>query len=224
VTLSREASITGTADQIAARIRGEIESGKLPPGTPLNQVALANRFGLSRIPVREALRHLTAEGYLDYRPNKGAVVAGALSMDETLEILEIRELLEARLMTHAATHLTPSILAEAGESLRTLNRAGPDVVAGIHARFHTILFAAAARPHMVGIINGWRFRLAPRPEMDGRRKRDFATATRDVHRRLIEACVESDVKAVQRCVSDEYAIIRTFVGRSFAIRARGRRN
>src|SRR2546422_6002822 len=78
VTLSRETSITGTADQIAARIRGEIESGKLPPGTPLNQVALADRFGLSRIPVREALRYLTAEGYLDYRPNKGAVVAGAV--------------------------------------------------------------------------------------------------------------------------------------------------
>src|SRR5262245_43840338 len=221
--LSSETMITGTAEQIAARIRGEIEEGRLAPGTPLNQVALAERFELSRIPVREALRLLTAEGYLDYRPNKGAVVAGALSVDETLEILEIREVLETRLMAHAVRHMTPQTLAEATESLRTLNRAGADEVAGIHQRFHTILFGAASRPHMAGIINGWRFRLAPRPDLDGRRKRDFAAATRDVHRRLMESCAKSDVRAVQRCVAEEYAIIRTVVGRSRASQARGRR-
>jgi DNA-binding GntR family transcriptional regulator len=211
MALSRESDITGTAEQIAARIRGDIESGRLAPGTPLNQVALASRFGLSRIPVREALRHLTAEGYLEYRPNKGAVVAGGLPADETLEIIEIREVLETRLMAHAAAHMTQDVLSRAAESLRALNRAGVADVAGSHARFHTILFEAAARPHMAGIINGWRFRLHPHPHTDGRRKRDFARDTRDVHRRLMGACAKGDVREVRRCVAEEYEIIRRVV-------------
>src|SRR2546422_1436645 len=186
MTQSRETlAITGTAEQIAARIRTEIEQGILGPGTPLNQVALATRFGLSRIPVREALRHLAAEGYLNYRPNKGAIVVGSLSAEETLEIIEIRECLEARLMEHAVPRLNPAILRRAAASLRALNHATASEVLGAHQRFHTLLFEAAGRPHMAGIINGWRFRLDPRPDVDERRKRAFALATRDVHRRLM---------------------------------------
>src|SRR5437773_2445437 len=93
--------IKGTAEQIADRIRAEIEAGRLTPGAPLNQVDLAARFGLSRIPVREALRFLAAEGYVTYRPNKGANVVGAVSPDDVEEIVEIRECLEARLMDRA---------------------------------------------------------------------------------------------------------------------------
>src|ERR1043166_5769504 len=66
--------LKGTADQIADRVRREIEEGQLAPGAALNQVGLAARFGLSRIRVREALRQLAAEGYVTYRPNKGASV------------------------------------------------------------------------------------------------------------------------------------------------------
>src|SRR5436309_3612384 len=201
--------ITGTAEQIAARIRAEIEQGTLGPGTPLNQVALATRFGLSRIPVREALRHLTAEGYLNYRPNKGAIVVGSLSPEETLEIIEIRECLEARLMEHAVPRLSAEILRQAAESLKVLNRATASEVIGAHQRFHTLLFQAAGRPHMAGIINGWRFRLDRRPEVDRSRKRAFARATRDVHRRLMEACGRADVEAVQHCVTEEYEIVRS---------------
>src|SRR5262249_53025819 len=131
MALSKDSAITGTAEQIAARIRGDIESGRLAPGTPLNQAALAGRFGPSRIPVREALRHLSAAGSLEYGRNKGAIVAGVLPAEEALEIIEIRELLETRLMAHAATHMTQDILARAAESLRALNRAGVGEVANM---------------------------------------------------------------------------------------------
>src|SRR5215813_5106156 len=87
-------AIKGTAEQIADRVRMEIEEGRLPPGAPLNQAELAARFGMSRIPVREALRHLAAEGYVTYRANKGANVVSAVDSDEIEEIIEIRELLE----------------------------------------------------------------------------------------------------------------------------------
>ena len=90
----------------------EIEEGRLEPGAPLNQVDLAARFGLSRIPVREALRHLAAEGYVTYRANKGANVVSARTPEEVQEIVEIRECLEACLMDRATLHLTAAALTK----------------------------------------------------------------------------------------------------------------
>ena len=200
--------IKGTAEQIADRVRVEIEEGRLAPGAPLNQVDLAARFGLSRIPVREALRHLAAEGYVTYRPNKGAHVSAA-SAEDVEEIIEIRECLEARLMDHAVEKLTPGMLDEAAAALDALNRARTaEQVHGAHQRFHTLLYRAAERPRMEEIINGWRFRLDVLSDVDGARKRAFALATRDVHRRLLDACRKRNRKVVGRCVAVEYGIIR----------------
>jgi DNA-binding GntR family transcriptional regulator len=207
--------IKGTAEQIADRVRAEIEEGRLPPGAPLNQVDLAARFGLSRIPVREALRHLAAEGYVTYRPNKGANVVSAASGEDVEEIIEIRECLEARLMNRAVERLTPEALDEAAEALNALNRAKTaQQVHGAHQRFHTLLYRGAERPRMAEIINGWRFRLDVRPDADGTRKRAFALATRDVHRRLLDACRKRDHTAVGRCVAAEYGIIRATLEQS----------
>ena len=206
--------IKGTAEQIADRVRAEIEEGRLPPGAPLNQVDLAARFGLSRIPVREALRHLAAEGYVTYRPNKGANVVSPASADDVAEIIEIRECLEARLMDHAVERLTPEALEEAAEALDALNRARTtQQMQGAHQRFHTLLYRAAERPRMAEIINGWRFRLDVLRDVDGARKRAFALATRDVHRQLLEACRKRNRKAVGRCVAVEYGIIRATLER-----------
>ena len=94
------------------------------PGTPLNQIELsAQRFGLSRIPVREALRSLEAEGYLTYRPNKGAAVAAPPSAAGALEILEIRECLELRIMQHVVRQVTTDVIDRASDALRAMNRA-----------------------------------------------------------------------------------------------------
>src|SRR5262245_24989142 len=151
--------IKGTAEQIADRVRMEIEEGKLPPGTPLNQAELAARFGMSRIPVREALRHLAAEGYITYRANKGANVVSAADSAEIEEITEIRECLEARIMDRALDRLTPEVLREASLALEALNRARtPEQLQGAHQRFHAILFRAAERPRMAALVNSWRFR------------------------------------------------------------------
>ena len=61
---------------------------------------------------------------------------------------------------------------------------------------------------MAEIINGWRFRLDALPVADLARKRAFALATRDVHRRFLDACRKRDRKVVGRCVAVEYGIIR----------------
>ena len=204
--------IKGTAEQIADWVRAEIEEGRLGPGVSLNQVDLAARFGLSRIPVREALRQLVAEGYVTYRPNKGATVVSKLTPEDAEEIIEIRECLETRLMYSAIGQLTAETLNEAAEALNALNRATTaQLVHGAHQKFHSILFKAAKRPRMAALINGWRFRVEVPPNPEGARKRAFALATRDVHKRLLDACRKQDRKAVGHCIAVEYKIIRATV-------------
>ena len=206
--------IKGTAEQIADRVRRDIEEGRIPAGAPLHQANLAVRFGVSRIPVREALHHLAAEGYVVYRANKGANVVAGAAPEEIDEIIEIRECLESRLMRRAVDRLTPEALAEAATALETLNRGRTlEELHGAHQRFHTLLFHAAQRPRMTAIVNSLRFRLHVRPDVEGARKRAFARATRDVHRRLLEACRRHDHRTVEQCVAEEYDIIRRTSGK-----------
>lgn len=203
---SPAAFLKGTADQIADRIRSEIESGALAPGSQLSQVQLADRFGLSRIPIREALRQLQSEGYLIYRPNRGATVSPLPNAAGLAEIVEIRECLEQRIMQHAAQTFTPASAARAAESLKAMNRASVEAeVRGAHERFHQVLFDAAGCPKMAAIINDWRFHY----RLD--KQKAFIKRTCDIHKRLLEHCVSSDLNAVAMCVREEYAIIRATI-------------
>jgi len=207
-------AVRGTTDEIAGRLRAEIEAGTLPPDAPLNQVDLAARFGMSRIPVREALRQLEAEGYVTYRTNKGATVATSLSVPELLEVLEIRHALESVLMRHVVEHIDEATLKRARAALERMNTLYEiKDLRGKHAQFHTLLFEAARRPRMAAMINEWRFRYDNRAGDEGARLRGFVHDTSGVHDRLLEACAHRDAAAVQRCVDEEYEIVRASLTR-----------
>ena len=80
-------------DRLAATLQARVLSGELPSGTRLRQEALAEEFGVSRTPVREALRKLQASGFVELRPNRGALVRG-LSPREIRDAYEVRAELE----------------------------------------------------------------------------------------------------------------------------------
>jgi OHCU decarboxylase len=96
----------GSPQSILYQLRDETLRGTLPPGTQLRQANLAERFGASRIPVREALRQLEAEGLVSYQLNRGAVVI-AMSTSEICELLDIRAALESS----AAKLAVPNIVS-----------------------------------------------------------------------------------------------------------------
>lgn len=81
-------------DKLASQLHARVLSGELPSGTRLRQEALAEEFGVSRTPVREALRKLQADGLIEVQPNRGAVVRG-LSPREIRDAYEVRAALEA---------------------------------------------------------------------------------------------------------------------------------
>jgi DNA-binding GntR family transcriptional regulator len=89
------------ADLVHAQLKAEIESGSLTPGTPLAELALVERTGASRTPVREALRRLAAEGLVDLVPRQGARVS-RVSPQSVRDLFAFRALLEPEAMRQAA--------------------------------------------------------------------------------------------------------------------------
>src|SRR5271154_2262726 len=102
---------------VADKLRDQIIRGEIPEGAQLRQDAIATQFHVSRIPVREALRQLDAEGLIAIVPNRGAIVP-ALSPDDIEELFSIRALLEPEVLKLSIPHLTDHDFSEAAAILR----------------------------------------------------------------------------------------------------------
>ncbi|MEU0642769.1 GntR family transcriptional regulator [Streptomyces umbrinus] len=106
-------------DDTAAAIRARILSGEIPIGAQLRQVELAELLGVSRTPVREALRQLQAGGLIEVLPNRGAVVRVPAPW-EVREAYEIRAELEGLACVRAVHAVTPDVLRELREANETV--------------------------------------------------------------------------------------------------------
>jgi DNA-binding GntR family transcriptional regulator len=134
-------------------LRDAILRGVLLGGQPIRQDEVASQFGVSRIPVREALRQLEGEGLVAFRPHRGAMVS-ELSPEVVQELTEIRIALEGLALRLAIPKMTESDLRAAEEILDQAKRE-PDLVAQwgeFNWRFHSALYAPAQRPHLQGMI------------------------------------------------------------------------
>lgn len=128
--------------KIVENIRDLIARGILSPGVHLGQTDLANRFGVSRVPVREALKLLTAEGIVLHDPHRGFFISN-LSSDEARQLYRIRHLLESELLS-TVKWPNKQQLAQLRAHLEVLERAlkqgnGVEFVLG-HRAFHEAIF------------------------------------------------------------------------------------
>ncbi len=151
------------ADEIALELEDDIVSGGIEAGSVLRQEQLSERFGVSRTPIREALRRLAAHGLVSFTPNRGVRVR-TLSRDELREAFLVRAELESLATELAVPRMTPERLAEldAAEqrfseltvALRKKARSGvedsPLAVEWMHANygFHDVIYAAAETPYL----------------------------------------------------------------------------
>lgn len=141
---------------VTNRLREAITSGVLPPGTRLNQVELAERLGVSRMPVREALRRLEAEGLVILQPYRGAVVAG-LSERELQEIYEMRIALEGLALRVALPQTGAATVEQMEDVLRRMDQEpDSDAWLALNAEFHDLLYAGADRPLLLEHIDSLR--------------------------------------------------------------------
>ncbi len=142
---------------IAERLRQEILNGSHPSGAQLRQDALAGAYGVSRIPVREALFQLEAEGLVQIVPHKGAIVT-TLSPDEINDVFDLRALLEPRLFRNSIPALTAqdfALLDQIQLKFSTAIRTKDLPAWGeLNAELHTALYARAALPQTASIVTG----------------------------------------------------------------------
>jgi DNA-binding GntR family transcriptional regulator len=143
-------------DVVYYRIRDMILGGELADDEPLPQEALAERLGVSRIPVREAYQRLERDGLLTFRPRRGAVVAG-LSVDEVREVFSLRVLLETDVLRRAVPAMTADVVDRARDALEASSDAvvRRDFSAWVqrNREFHLALYAPAGRPRALAIIH-----------------------------------------------------------------------
>ena len=133
-------------DVVFNTLRQAILTGELKPGERLMEIHLANKLGVSRTPIREAIRKLELEGLVNIIPNKGAYVTG-ISDKDVHDIYMIRSMLEGLCVRWATEHITQEQLEELDEIILLseyhMDKGHSDQLTELDGRFHQILYEAS---------------------------------------------------------------------------------
>jgi len=141
------------SDVIYVALRDEIISGNLQAGESIRQEYVAQLFNVSRIPVREALKRLEAQGLVTNMRYKGAVVS-SLSTEEISEIYEIRANLEPLVIKRSVENMSPDTLREATHFCESFSAEKDPAKWGMWNRqFHEALYRDAQRPYHLKLID-----------------------------------------------------------------------
>jgi DNA-binding GntR family transcriptional regulator len=190
------------AGQVAERLRAEIVAGERPAGSRLRQVEIAQRYGVSTTPVREALATLQQEGLVRLHPQRGAVVF-LPDVDDLREHYEIRAALEALAAAKVAERFEPP-WAEPLEACLAEMRDGPPAARyiALNQRFHTMLYAHSGCPRLVEMIAALRDASSAYLHIY-RAAEDFPAERLDAeHREILAACQARDPERAARAVRD----------------------
>lgn len=180
-------------EQVADHLREQILSGRLARGERLKQAEIAERLQISITPVREALRLLEAEGYIDSRSYKGATVV-PFDIGASVEVLNLRILLEGQLVRQAVERATTDDLEDirrlAGEFATAVEQQDSAAARGANYRFHRRMYDAARAPqtlHFVQIL--WaRYPFDIINRIGGR-----AARAAHEHEELLRCMIEGDI-------------------------------
>jgi DNA-binding GntR family transcriptional regulator len=183
---------------VAEKLRDQIIRGEITEGAQLRQDVIAGQYHVSRIPVREALRQLHAEGLITIVPNRGAIVP-ELSPSDIEELFAIRALLEPEVLKLSIPRLTP---ADLGQAEAVLNKYMSELRREEHMenwgrmnwQFHSILYSRAERPRFMSIIrnvnhNGERYTRLQLYLTHGMKRAN------EEHHQILKLCRENEVAA-----------------------------
>lgn len=173
------------AQAVLEQLREEIRSGTLPGATRLRQAEIAERFGVSTTPVREAFVALEREGLLRSDPHRGVVVC-ELSPEKLEQIYEIRVPLEALAARHAALNRTAEELKEIEGALVAMEAAMGDEIIARNADFHALICDAAHRSRLAATIGDLREASSPYIRLFTDIPRDLS-GHHSMHREIFEA-------------------------------------
>jgi DNA-binding GntR family transcriptional regulator len=190
---------------IADYLRAAIRTGRFAPGQRLVEAELTAELGVSRGPVREALRRLAAEGLIELVPNRGAVVR-RLSMTEALELFEIRTELEALAARRAAGHMDdPCVRTRFEREIAPIWDDRPrlstsDYIAE-NRRFHTAIMNAAGNGQLIKIDELMQLSLIM-AQISSSLNSDVVATSLAEHRAIARAILGGDAKRAETAIRD----------------------
>ena len=203
-------------DVVFNTLREAILKGELEPGERLMEIALANRLGVSRTPIREAIRKLELEGLVVMIPRRGAQVA-SITKKDLQDVLEVRSSLEVLATELACERIRPEQLAQLRGALQrfeqVLGSSDVSVIAGADVDFHDVIFMATGNARLVQILNNLREQMY-RYRMEY--LKDFSSHARllEEHRQLVEAIAAGDREGAAAIIkahidNQEISVIRS---------------
>ncbi|MGX8796558.1 GntR family transcriptional regulator [Fusibacter sp. JL298sf-3] len=199
-------------------LRNAILSGELKPGERLMEVAIAEKLGVSRTPVREAIRKLEKEKFVIMIPRKGAYVAD-LTKKDILEVLEIRKELEGFAAQLAASRMEPEELEKLGTILEDFNTCLEDMdkkrMIEVDNAFHSTIFDASKNSRLMHMIYDLhdqfqRFRLIYFSEFNNFKEIQAS------HIKIYEALSAKDEQGARREAEAHVDLIRELVNKWIA--------
>ncbi|MDD2918315.1 GntR family transcriptional regulator [Rhodoferax sp.] len=196
------------SDQVCEKIEEQIATGELPPGCALDEARLAEQHGVSRTPVREALIQLAAEGLIEIRPRRGAIVT-SIGPARLLEMFEVMAELEAMCGRLAARRMSEGERADllaahqACEAARTAQDS--DEYFYCNERFHAAIYAGSHNAFLGEQAQQLHRRLRPYRRLQLRVRNRISTSF-DEHDAVVRAIVAGDAAAAAAALHDHVVV------------------
>jgi DNA-binding GntR family transcriptional regulator len=193
-------------DGITERLRQAIITGSIRPGERIRVADLERKFGVSHIPIREALRRLQSEGFVEISPRRTTIAAG-VDLGDLANIYDLRRIIEVEIGRRAVSRMTKSDIETVRRALVSFQAVASDPSSPEfwerHRNFHSALLAPAANPTVQRVLDHlW--------QSSERYVRLFVStfATMDtvmeLHVELYEACVGGDVTTFENALTRHY--------------------
>lgn len=193
-------------------VRRRILSGEFPAGTQLNLDKIARNLGVSRMPIREAIRQLASEGLITIYPRRGCIVT-RLSLGDVMDLAEIRELLEGLAIRRALPHLDPPALQQLEALLGQMEAAGSDTELWLrlHDEFHDYLSSRSQSSRLTTLVRHLRQSVTPHIQLflSGYKKGELPNVE---HRELLEAIKSGDADRAEAAMREHVASTASALG------------
>lgn len=186
-------------DVVFITLREAILKGELEPGERLMEIALAQQLGVSRTPIREAIRKLELEGLVLMAPRKGAVVA-EITRKDLKDVLEVREHLEELAVQLACQKATQEDIKHMRqlhqEFIDSLSQKDLTIIAEVDVRFHDAIYATTDNKRLIQILNNLREQMY-RYRLEYIKDAEKRNTIVEEHERIIEAIENKDIESAK---------------------------
>ncbi len=178
-------------EMVAAALRKAILEGLLESGSSIRQDSLATAFGISRMPIREALRQLEAEGLVEFFPHRGCIVASFEPAD-FIEMSEIRLLLECHALSKLVGKMSKATLKQASDILDLLDEE-PDMgkMGELNRQFHLTLYEGLKGSRLHSMIET-QYRMLDRVVRLVLSQLEYTKVSQEEHRALLKHCADKN--------------------------------